>query len=56
MLIITHLLTLPEGSNEYVMYCDASTVNVGFVLMHRGKFITNDSRELKDACEELFES
>ncbi|WMV25678.1 hypothetical protein MTR67_019063, partial [Solanum verrucosum] len=34
-LTIASVLTLPEGSNGYVVYCDASRVGLGFVLIHR---------------------
>ncbi|WMV24056.1 hypothetical protein MTR67_017441 [Solanum verrucosum] len=41
------VLTLPEGSNSYVIYCDASRVGLGRVLMQRGKIISYASRQLK---------
>ena len=41
------VLTLPEGSDGYVIYCDTSRVGLGCVLMHRGKVITYASRQLK---------
>ncbi|WMV54778.1 hypothetical protein MTR67_048163 [Solanum verrucosum] len=41
------LLTLPEGSDGYVIYCDASRVGLGCVLMQRGKVIAYASRQLK---------
>ncbi|WMV50937.1 hypothetical protein MTR67_044322 [Solanum verrucosum] len=41
------VLTLPEGSDGYVIYCDASRVGLGCVLMQRGKVITYASRQLK---------
>ena len=41
------VLTLPEGSNGYVSYCDASRVGLGCVLMKRGKVIAYASRQLK---------
>ena len=31
--------TLPDGSDSYKIYCDASRVGLGYVLMHRGKVI-----------------
>ncbi|WMV41903.1 hypothetical protein MTR67_035288 [Solanum verrucosum] len=37
MLTTTPILTLPEGSKSYVIYCDASRVSLGCVLMQRGK-------------------
>ena len=41
------VLTLPEGSDGYVIYCDASRVGLGCVLMQRGKVIAYASRQLK---------
>ena len=38
------VLTLLEGSDGYVIYCDASRVGLGFVLTHRGKVIAYASR------------
>ncbi|WMV07858.1 hypothetical protein MTR67_001243, partial [Solanum verrucosum] len=46
-LTTTPVLTLPEGSDGYVIYCDASRVSLGYVLMQRGKVITYASRQLK---------
>ncbi|KAH0784174.1 hypothetical protein KY290_003772 [Solanum tuberosum] len=46
-LTTTPILTLPEGSDGYVIYCDASRVGLGCVLMQRGKVITYSSRHLK---------
>ena len=46
-LTITSVLTLPEGSDGYVIYCDASRVGLGCVLMERGKVIAYASRQLK---------
>ena len=42
----THFLTLPEGSDGYVIYCYASRVGLGCVLMLRDKIITYASRQL----------
>ncbi|GKB44852.1 putative reverse transcriptase domain-containing protein [Tanacetum coccineum] len=33
------ILALPEGSENFVVYCDASRKGLGAVLMQRGKFI-----------------
>ena len=38
-LTTTPILTLPEGSDGYVIYCDTSRVGLGCVLMKRGKVI-----------------
>ncbi|WMV14158.1 hypothetical protein MTR67_007543, partial [Solanum verrucosum] len=35
----TPILTLPEGSDGYMIYCDASRVCMCCVLMQRGKVI-----------------
>ena len=44
---IAPFLTLPEGSYGYVIYCDASRVCLGCVLMQRDKVISYVSRKLK---------
>ena len=41
------VLTLPEGSDGYVIYCDSSRVGLGCVLMQRDKVIAYVSRKLK---------
>ena len=46
-LTTTHVLTLPEVSNGYVIYCDAYRVGLGCVLMQRGKVIAYVSTQLK---------
>ncbi|GKG17062.1 putative reverse transcriptase domain-containing protein, partial [Tanacetum coccineum] len=33
------VLTLPDGPNDFVVYCDASHQGFGCVLMQRGKVI-----------------
>lgn len=40
-------LTLSEGNDGFVVYCNASWVGLGCVLMQHGKVITYASRELK---------
>ena len=42
-----HVLTLLEGSDGYVIYCDASRVGLGCVLMQRDNVISYASRKLK---------
>ncbi|GJR53668.1 putative reverse transcriptase domain-containing protein [Tanacetum coccineum] len=42
-----HALTLLDGPNNFVVYCDASNQGFGCVLMQRGKVITYASRQLK---------
>ena len=41
------VLPLQEGSDGYVIYCDASRVGLGCVLMQQGKVIAYASRQLK---------
>ncbi|GJY23724.1 putative reverse transcriptase domain-containing protein [Tanacetum coccineum] len=41
------VLALPEGSEDFVVYCDASRIGLGCVLMQRGKVIAYASRQLK---------
>ena len=41
------VLTLPEGLEGYVVYCDASGVGLGCVLMQHGKVIAYASRQLR---------
>lgn len=41
------ILTLPEGSEDFVVYCDASNLGLGCVLMQREKVISYASRQLK---------
>ncbi|GJX84043.1 putative reverse transcriptase domain-containing protein, partial [Tanacetum coccineum] len=41
------ILALPKGSENFVVYCDASYKGLGAVLMHREKVIAYASRQLK---------
>ena len=41
------MLTLLEGTKGFVVYCDASRVGLGCVLMQHGKVIAYYSRKLK---------
>ncbi|GKA08170.1 putative reverse transcriptase domain-containing protein, partial [Tanacetum coccineum] len=41
------ILALPEGSENFVVYCDASRKGLGAVLMQRDKVIAYASRQLK---------
>ncbi|GJW56907.1 putative reverse transcriptase domain-containing protein, partial [Tanacetum coccineum] len=41
------ILALPEGSENFVVYCDASRKGLGVVLMQREKVIAYASRQLK---------
>ncbi|GJY26908.1 putative reverse transcriptase domain-containing protein [Tanacetum coccineum] len=41
------ILALPEGSEDFIAYCDASIKGLGAVLMQRDKVIAYASRQLK---------
>nr|GEY77537.1 putative reverse transcriptase domain-containing protein [Tanacetum cinerariifolium] len=41
------ILALPEGSKDFVVYCDASHKGLGVFLMQREKVIAYSSRQLK---------
>ncbi|GJX69003.1 putative reverse transcriptase domain-containing protein [Tanacetum coccineum] len=41
------ILALPEGSEDFIVYCDASIKGLGAVLMQREKVIAYASRQLK---------
>ncbi|GJX46234.1 putative reverse transcriptase domain-containing protein [Tanacetum coccineum] len=47
MLYNVLVLALPDGSEDFVVYCDASRIGLGCVLMQRGKVIAYASRQLK---------
>ncbi|GKA65535.1 putative reverse transcriptase domain-containing protein [Tanacetum coccineum] len=40
-------VALPNGPEDFVVYCDASEIGLGCVLMERGKVIAYASRQLK---------
>ena len=44
MLTSAPVLTLPEGRNGFVVYCDASRVGLGCVLMQNKNVIAYSSR------------
>ncbi|WMV29797.1 hypothetical protein MTR67_023182, partial [Solanum verrucosum] len=46
-LISAHILRLPEESDCFVVYCDASKIGLGCVLMQHGKIFAYASRQLK---------
>ena len=46
-LTTTPVLSLLEGCDGYVIYCNASRVGLGWVLMQRDKVISYASRKLK---------
>ncbi|GJR56964.1 putative reverse transcriptase domain-containing protein [Tanacetum coccineum] len=41
------VLALPDGPEDFVVYCDASRLRLGCVLMQKGKVIAYASRHLK---------
>ncbi|GJT43865.1 putative nucleotidyltransferase, ribonuclease H [Tanacetum coccineum] len=41
------ILTLPDGVEDFMVYCDASNQGLGCVLMQRGKVIAYASKQLK---------
>lgn len=43
----TIVLTLPEGTYSFVIYCNASGVGLGCVLIQHGKVVAYASRKLK---------
>ncbi|GJT66246.1 putative reverse transcriptase domain-containing protein [Tanacetum coccineum] len=46
-LCIAPILSLPEGSEDFIAYCDASIKGLGAVLMQRDKVIAYASHQLK---------
>ncbi|GKD01527.1 putative reverse transcriptase domain-containing protein [Tanacetum coccineum] len=42
-----HVLALLDGSEDFVIYCDASGLGLGYILMQRRKLIAYASRQLK---------
>ena len=46
--VMTPILTIPEGEDGFVIYCDASGQGLGVVLMQHGRVIAYASRQLKD--------
>ncbi|KAI3776601.1 hypothetical protein L1987_46387 [Smallanthus sonchifolius] len=41
------ILSLPEGTDDFIVYCDASIQGLGCVLMQREKVVAYASRQLK---------
>jgi hypothetical protein len=46
-LVSAPILTMPDVTKEFVIYCDASKLGLGSVLMQEGKVISYLSRQLK---------
>ena len=42
------MLTLPSGVNNFAVYCDASRIGLGCVLMQNGRVVAYASRQLKN--------
>ncbi|KAJ9547194.1 LOW QUALITY PROTEIN: hypothetical protein OSB04_019737 [Centaurea solstitialis] len=47
-LCLAPILSLPDGTEDFVVYSNASKMGLGCVLMQRGKVISYASRQLKD--------
>jgi len=47
-LTTTHVLSLPDISKDFMVYCDASRQGLGCVLMQDGRVIAYASRQLKE--------
>ena len=43
----TYVLILLDGSDDCVMYCDASRIGLGCMFMQRGKLIAYSSKHIK---------
>nr|GEW57253.1 putative reverse transcriptase domain-containing protein [Tanacetum cinerariifolium] len=41
------ILSLPDGVEDFIVYCDASNQGLGCVLLQRGKIVAYASRQLK---------
>nr|GFA57865.1 putative reverse transcriptase domain-containing protein [Tanacetum cinerariifolium] len=50
------ILALPKGSEDFIVYCDASNKGLGAVLMQREKVILYASRQLKIHEKKLHDS
>ena len=48
------ILALPDGLEDFVVYCDASGVGLGCMLMQRGKVIAYASRQLRIHEKKLY--
>ncbi|GKE94040.1 putative reverse transcriptase domain-containing protein, partial [Tanacetum coccineum] len=48
----TPILSLPDGSKEFVVYCNASNQGLGCVLMQRGK-VENTTAEMLRGLDQL---
>ncbi|GJS48625.1 putative nucleotidyltransferase, ribonuclease H [Tanacetum coccineum] len=48
------VLALPDGPEDFVVYCDASGLGLGCMLMQRNKVIAYAYRQLENSREELY--
>ncbi|GJY64155.1 putative reverse transcriptase domain-containing protein [Tanacetum coccineum] len=48
------ILSLPDESKEFVVYCDAANQGIGYVLMQRGK-VENATAEMLHGLDQLME-
>jgi hypothetical protein len=46
-LTTTPVLTLPDASKDFVVYCDASRQGLGCMLMQEGKVVAYASQQLR---------
>ena len=44
----TPVLTIPEGTDGFVIYNDASKMGLGMILMQHDKVVVYASKQLKD--------
>ena len=50
-LVTVPVLTMPDGSGNFMIYNDASKKGLGCVLMQQGKVVAYASRQLKSRVE-----
>ena len=55
LLTLVSVLNLPSGDKGYIVYCDASRVGLGCVLMQNERVVAYASRQLKkhEQCARL---
>ena len=55
-LISAPILALPEGEEDFVVYCDASQSGLGSAFIQQYKVIVYASRQFKDSRGQLYNS